>query len=112
VREKFFGYHAAMLIVHVHVQVKPECIAAFQAATRTNARLSLLEQGVLRFDVLQQADDPAKFVLVEIYRDAAAAAAHKETAHYPVWRDAVASMMAAPRASVKFTKVYPDDGSW
>ena len=96
-----------MLIVHVHVHVKPECVEAFQSATRTNARLSLLELGVLRFDVLQQADDPAKFVLVEIYRDAAAAVAHKETPHYPVWRDAVAPMMAEPRASVKFNQVYP-----
>ena len=101
-----------MLIVHVHVHVKPECVEAFKAATRLNARLSLLELGVLRFDVLQQADDPTKFVLVEIYRDAAAAAAHKETPHYPVWRDAVAPMMAEPRTSVKFEKVYPDDGSW
>ena len=101
-----------MLIVHVHVHVKPECVEAFKAATRLNARLSLLELGVLRFDVLLQADDPTKFVLVEIYRDAAAAAAHKETPHYPVWRDAVAPMMAEPRTSVKFEKVYPDDGSW
>ena len=101
-----------MLIVHVHVHVKPEHLEVFKTATRLNARLSLLELGVLRFDVLQQADDPTKFVLVEIYRDAAAAAAHKETPHYPVWRDAVAPMMAEPRTSVKFNKVYPDDGSW
>jgi quinol monooxygenase YgiN len=102
---KVFGYHAGMLIVHVHVHVKPECVEAFQAATRTNARLSRLESGVLRFEVLQQADDLTKFVLVEIYRDAAANAAHKETPHYPVWRDAVASMMAEPRASVKFGQI-------
>ena len=101
-----------MLIVHVHIHVKPECVEAFKAATRTNARLSLLELGVLRFDVVQQADDPAKFVLIEVYRDAEAAAAHKETPHYPVWRDAVAPMMAEPRSSVKFNKIYPDDGSW
>jgi quinol monooxygenase YgiN len=96
-----------MLIVHVHVHVKPESVGAFQAATLTNARLSLLEPGVLRFDVVQQADDPAKFVLIEIYRDAAANAAHKETAHYPVWRDAVAPMMAEPRSSIKFNPVFP-----
>ena len=96
-----------MLIVHVHVHVKLECIEAFRAATLVNARLSLLELGVLRFDVLQQADDPAKFVFIEIYRDAAAAAAHKETPHYPVWRDAVAPMMAEPRSSVKFNRVLP-----
>lgn len=98
-----------MLIVHVQVQVKPECVEAFKQATRTNARLSLLELGVLRFDVLQQADDPTRFVLVEIYRDAAAAAAHKESAHYPVWRDAVAAMMAEPRSSAKFSQLYPEN---
>jgi len=101
-----FGYHADMLIVHVHVRVKPDCVEAFRAATLVNARLSLLELGVLGFDVLQQADDPAKFVLLEIYRDAAAAAAHKETPHYPVWRDTVAPMMAEPRFSVKFNRVF------
>jgi autoinducer 2-degrading protein len=98
-----------MLIVHVHVHVKPECVEAFKAATRTNARLSRLELGVLRFDVLQQADDPTRFVLVEIYRDADAAAAHKETVHYPVWRDAVAPMMAEPRTSVKFNDLFPEN---
>ena len=96
-----------MLIVHVHVHVRPECVAAFQAATLVNARLSLLELGVLSFDVVQQADDPARFVLLEVYRDAAAAAAHKETPHYPVWRDTVAPMMAEPRFSVKFNRVLP-----
>jgi quinol monooxygenase YgiN len=96
-----------MLIVHVHVHVKPDCVEAFKQATRLNARLSLLELGVLRFDVLQQ-DDPTRFVLVEIYRDADAAAAHKATEHYPVWRDAVAPMMAEPRASVKFDNISPD----
>jgi quinol monooxygenase YgiN len=96
-----------MQIVHVHVHVKPECIDAFKAATLANARASLLELGVLRFDVVQQAEDPAKFVLIEVYRDTAAAAAHKETAHYPVWRDAVAPMMAEPRSSVKYDAVFP-----
>jgi len=96
-----------MQIVHVHVHVKPERIDAFKAATLANARASLLELGVLRFDVVQQAEDPAKFVLIEVYRDTAAAAAHKETAHYPVWRDAVAPMMAEPRSSVKYDAVFP-----
>lgn len=96
-----------MLIVHVHVHVKPENVDAFKTATLANARASLLELGVLRFEVVQQADDPTRFVLEEIYRDAAAAAAHKETAHYPVWRDTVASMMAEPRASVKFNALIP-----
>ena len=96
-----------MLIVHVHVHVRPECVEAFKAATLVNARASQQEPGVLRFEVLQQADDPAKFVLLESYRDAAAGAAHKETPHYPVWRDTVAPMMAEPRFSVKFNGVFP-----
>jgi len=98
-----------MLVVHVHVHVKPECVEAFQEATRLNARQSLLEAGVRRFDVLQQQDDPTQFVLVEVYRDAKAAAAHKETPHYPLWRDTVAPMMAEPRISVKFNKLYPEE---
>jgi quinol monooxygenase YgiN len=98
-----------MLIVQVQVHVKPECVAAFITATRENARESNREPGIARFDVLQQNDDPARFVLVEVYRDAAAPARHKETAHYARWRDAVAPMMAAPRTSVKFTNLHPDD---
>jgi len=101
-----------MLIVHVHVHVKPESIEAFKTATLANARESIKEPGVLRFDVVQQQDDPARFLLIEIYRDANANAAHKETRHYPVWRDAVASMMAEPRTSVKFTNVFPSDAEW
>src|SRR5262245_32869445 len=98
-----------MLIVHVHVHVKPELIEAFQQATIQNAQSSVREAGIARFDVIQQLDDPSHFVLVEVYRNDAAAKAHKETAHYSVWRDAVASMMAEPRASVKFTNLFPED---
>ena len=105
------AYYSVMLIVHVHIQVKPERVEAFKTATEANARASRLEAGVLRFDCLQQTDDPARFVFVEIYRDAAAAAAHKETSHYPVWRDTVASMMAAPRVGVKFNNLFPAEGS-
>ena len=101
-----------MLIVHVHVHVKPECVEAFKQATLANAQASVKEPGVARFDVIQQQDDPARFILVEVYRDAAAAAAHKETKHYPVWRDAVAPMMAEPRRGVKFDNVFPDDAGW
>jgi (4S)-4-hydroxy-5-phosphonooxypentane-2,3-dione isomerase len=101
-----------MFIVHVHVHVKPESVAAFMAATLNNARESLKEPGVARFDVVQQQDDPARFVLVEVYRDANAAAAHKETKHYTIWRDAVAPMMAEPRCSVKFENVFPADNGW
>ena len=98
-----------MLVVHVHVHVKPESVEAFKQATLANARSSLQERGVLRFDVLQQQDDATRFVLVEVYRDAAAAAAHKDTRHYPVWRDAVAPMMAEPRFSEKFDHIFPTD---
>jgi quinol monooxygenase YgiN len=101
-----------MLIVHVHVRVKPECVEAFKLATLANARESLKEPGVARFDVAQQQDEPTRFVLVEIYRDAKAAAAHKETRHYPIWRDIVAPMMAEPRHSVKFNNIFPDDQNW
>lgn len=101
-----------MLIVHVHVHVKPESLAAFRDATLANARESLREPGIARFDVCQQQDDPARFVLVEVYRDAAAPARHKETAHYAAWRDAVAPMMASPRTSVKFSNLHPDDAGW
>ncbi len=101
-----------MLVVHVHVHVKPEHVAAFQAATLANARASVQEPGMARFDVVQQADDPTRFVLVEAYRTPAAPAAHKETAHYAAWRDAVAPMMATPRTSVKFANLYPDDSGY
>jgi len=101
-----------MLVVHVHVRVKPECVEAFKAATLENARQSVREPGIARFDVVQSADDPARFVLVEAYRTVEATAAHKETRHYQVWRDAVASMMAEPRSSVKFSNVFPDDAGW
>jgi quinol monooxygenase YgiN len=101
-----------MLVVHVQIRVKPECVEAFKQATLANARESLKEVGVARFDVVQQQDDPARFVLVEVYRNATAAAAHKETKHYPAWRDTVAPMMDEPRFSVKFSNVFPDDEKW
>lgn len=101
-----------MLIVHVHVQVKPDFVDAFRTASLANARASVQEPGIARFDVCQQADDPARFILVEVYRDAAAPALHKGTAHYATWRDAVAPMMAAPRTSVKLGNVFPDDAGW
>ncbi|GIU75669.1 MAG: hypothetical protein KatS3mg004_2756 [Bryobacteraceae bacterium] len=101
-----------MLIVHVHVWVKPESVEAFREATIENASASLKEPGVARFDVIQQMDDPTKFVLVEVYRSPEAAAAHKETPHYAKWRDTVAPMMAQPRSSVKFTNIFPGDEGW
>jgi quinol monooxygenase YgiN len=101
-----------MLIVHVQVRVKTESVEAFRRATTENAQQSIREPGIARFDVLQQADDPTRFVLVEAYRHAEAPARHKETAHYRTWRDTVAPMMADPRTSVKFTNVFPDDAVW
>jgi autoinducer 2-degrading protein len=101
-----------MLIVHVHVSVKPDSVEAFRQATMENAAASLGEPGVARFDVLQQMDDPARFILVEVYRSPADAAAHKETAHYARWRDTVAPMMAQPRMSVKYSNVFPPDEGW
>jgi quinol monooxygenase YgiN len=95
-----------MLIVHVHVHVKPESVEAFKQACIENTRESVKEPGVARFDVVQQADDSTRFVLVEVYRTADAPAKHKETAHYAKWRDTVASMMAEPRTSVKFGEVF------
>jgi quinol monooxygenase YgiN len=100
-----------MLVVLVHVHVRPEYIEAFRSASLANARESVREPGVARFDVVQQTDDPTRFVLVEAYRTAAAPAAHKEAPHYQAWRDAVAPMMAEIRTSVKFTSVFPDDAS-
>jgi len=101
-----------MLVVHVHVRVKPEAVEAFKAATLANARESVKEPGVARFDVVQQQDDATHFVLVEAYRSAEAPAAHKETQHYKTWRAAVEPMMAEPRTSAKFANVFPDDAGW
>jgi (4S)-4-hydroxy-5-phosphonooxypentane-2,3-dione isomerase len=101
-----------MLVVHVHVHVKPEYVEDFKQATVANARASLKEPGIARFDFAQRQDDPTRFVLVEAYRTAEAPAAHKETTHYQTWRDTVAPMMAEPRSSVKFGNVFPDDSNW
>jgi autoinducer 2-degrading protein len=101
-----------MLIVHVHVHVKPESVEAFRHATIENAQHSVSEPGIARFDVVQQNEDATRFVLVEVYRDDAAALAHKETAHYKKWRDAVADLMVEPRSSVKFTNVFPSHTGW
>ncbi len=101
-----------MLIVHVFVKVKPQKIAAFKAASIQNARESVKEPGVARFDVIQQKDDPTRFVLVEVYRTSDDPARHKETAHYQKWRDTVADMMAEPRSAIKYTNIFPDEQGW
>jgi quinol monooxygenase YgiN len=102
----------SLLVVHVDVHVRPDQVQAFHAATDVNATASRGEPGVVRFDVLADRADPAHVVLVEVYRDAAAAAAHKQTAHYQRWRDTVAPMMVRPRSSVQYLNVSPDDAGW
>ena len=101
-----------MLIVHVHVHVKPEHIEAFKLATIENASHSVKEPGIARFDVVQQADDPTRFVLVEAYRDTEATAHHKATAHYHAWAEKVADMLAEPRSRVVYGNIYPADQGW
>jgi len=101
-----------MLVVHVHVHVKPDQVEAFKAATFENARHSVREPGIARFDIIQQQDDPTRFVLVEVYRTEEAPAAHKATAHYATWRDTVAEMMAKPRSALKYDNYFPDDAGW
>ncbi len=101
-----------MLVVHVFVNVKTEFIEDFKGASLENARNSVLEPGIARFDVIQEQDNAGRFVLVEVYRSTDAAAAHKETAHYAKWRDAVAPMMAQPRSSIKYHNVFPGDQGW
>ena len=101
-----------MFIVHVHIHVKPDSIEAFKEATLENAHNSVQEPGIARFDVIQQRDDPTRFVLVEVYRTPDDPAKHKQTAHYQTWRDKVAEMMAEPRSSVKYDNVFPDEAGW
>jgi len=101
-----------MLIVHVHVHVKPEHIEAFRQATIDNARNSVMEPGIARFDVIQQADDPARFVLLEVYRNLEATVQHKQTAHYYAWAARVTDMLAEPRTRVTYANVYPPDQDW
>jgi len=102
----------SLLVVHVHVHVKPEHVEAFREATLANARESVKEPGIARFDVMQDNEEPTRFVLVEAYRTPQAPAAHKETAHYLTWRDTVAPMMAEPRTSRKYVNRFPDDAGW
>ena len=102
----------SLLIVHVDIAVVPDQLPALLAATSRNADASRDEPGVVRFDVLSDRADPGHVVLVEIYRDEAAAAAHKETAHYQRWRDAVAPLMARPRQATRYVNTSPDDGDW
>lgn len=101
-----------MLIMHVFVHVKSDSVDRFITATLENARNSVREPGVVRFDLVQQEDDPTRFLLIEIYRTAADPSRHKETAHYATWRDAVEPMMAEPRRSVKYRALFPEAAAW
>ncbi len=101
-----------MLIVHVFAHVKPDKVEAFRAATLENARHSIQEAGLARFDVIQQQDDPTRFVLVEVYRTPDDPMRHKETTHYQKWRDTVADMMAEQRKSIKYTNLFPNEQGW
>ncbi|PTL80643.1 antibiotic biosynthesis monooxygenase [Vitiosangium sp. GDMCC 1.1324] len=102
----------SLLVVHVHVHVKPDSVDAFRDATLANARESVKEPGIARFDVVQDTEDPTRFVLVEVYKTPQAPAAHKETAHYLKWRDTVTPMMAEPRTSRKYVNCFPEDAGW
>ena len=101
-----------MFIVHVIIKVKPEMIDEFVKATVENAKNSIREPGITRFDFIQQSDNPSNFVLVEVYKTQNDSAAHKETAHYTKWRDTVADMMAEPRQGIKYTNLFPPDYMW
>jgi autoinducer 2-degrading protein len=112
VADSFEDPDSTMLVIQVQVQVKPECVEPFKRATVENAENSMREPGVARFDVLQQAADPTRFVLIEMYRTDDAPAQHKATSHYQKWRDSVASMMAETRTSQRFSSVFPTDADW
>lgn len=101
-----------MLILHVSIHVKPECVDAFIAAVKENARNSRLEPGILRFDVAQQSDDPTRFMLYEVYKSSDDHAAHRQTAHFATWRDTVADMMVTPRVGTRYQNISPSDAEW
>ncbi len=101
-----------LLIVHVHVRVKPGAEDPFRSASLDNAAASRREPGVVRFDLLADREDPRRFLLVEVYREAGAAAAHKQTPHYAAWREAVAELMAEPRRSETYRNLSPADAGF
>jgi autoinducer 2-degrading protein len=101
-----------MHIMHVHIRIKPEHVKAFQEATIENAANSMKEPGVARFDFVQQADDPTRFMLLEVYRDTDALAKHRESAHFNAWATTVADMFAEPRTRSFYTNIFPADAGW
>ena len=112
VAQRPHGSMELMLVLLVNIHVKPECIEAFKLATIENSRNSALESGIARFDVVQQSEDPTRFSLWEVYHTEEAVLAHKQTAHFAAWNEAVADMMAEPRSRVWYKSVFPGDGSW
>jgi (4S)-4-hydroxy-5-phosphonooxypentane-2,3-dione isomerase len=101
-----------MLILIVNLHVKPECLEAFREATMENARHSRQEPGIVRFGFLEQSDDPTRFALIEVYRDADAPVRHRESAHYNAWVQKVPDMLAEPRTRTFFSNVSPSDQDW
>ena len=101
-----------MVILIVNLHVKAEHLEAFRQATLENARNSVQEPGIARFDVLQQSDDPTRFVLCAVYRDAEAPAKHRETAHYQAWVAKVPDMLAEPRTRMFYSNLFPPDSEW
>jgi (4S)-4-hydroxy-5-phosphonooxypentane-2,3-dione isomerase len=101
-----------MLILHIFCSVKPEMIEAFKEATVKNAGYSIREPGVIKFDLLQQQDDPKRFVISEVYKSAESIAAHKKTAHYAEWCQYAQEMLAEPRSKMVYTNIFPEDKNW
>lgn len=101
-----------MIIIQVQVRVKPEHLEAFRKATLQNAAASIQEPGIARFDFLQQADDPTRFLLVEVYRNLEGTLQHKQTSHYHTWVSTVTDMLAEPRTRATYDNVYPGDQGW
>jgi quinol monooxygenase YgiN len=101
-----------MCIVLVHIHVKAELCEQFKNATLENARNSIQEPGIIRFDVIQQIDDPSRFTLIEVYRTPDDQLKHRETRHYQIWKDTVADMMSEPRQGVKYMSLFPNESGW
>jgi len=101
-----------MHIMHVHICIKPDQVEAFKEATIENARNSIQEPGVARFDFLQQQDDPTRFILTEVYHNKDGVAAHRASAHYNAWAAKVANMFAEDRTRTFYTNVFPPNDQW
>ena len=101
-----------MIIVHIFIKVKPDALELFKAETLKNAKNSIKEPGILRFDFMQQEDDPLSFLLVEVYKDDSAIIKHKETSHYAEWCQSAEHMIAEPRKRIRYVNIFPEDKEW